>query len=99
MRQTLSKTSLICMHWSIVESTGNPITPDVHSEGGRATEAFGGGGARRQDRPESDRRGAELHLRGRVPRVQLWLAAEARTARCAGRSSGRDHRQEGELHS
>jgi|tagenome__1003787_1003787.scaffolds.fasta_scaffold20955902_4 hypothetical protein len=51
MRQTLSETSLICMHGSIEELTGNAITPDVHSEGGRATEAFGGGGARRQDRP------------------------------------------------
>jgi putative ABC transport system substrate-binding protein len=29
----------------------------------------------------------------------LWLSAEARPARCAGRSGGRDHRQEGELHS
>ena len=59
---------------------------------------LGGGRPGRQNRPEGDRRRAELHLRGGLPRVQLRVPAGARTARCAGRALRRDHQQEGELH-
>jgi hypothetical protein len=44
-------------------------------------------------------RGAERHLRGRLPRVQLRVPTKTRPARCAGCVGGRDHEhQASELH-
>ena len=56
------------------------VAPDVHTEGGRAAKTAGGRRAGGQDRPERRRHGAERHLRGGLPRVQLRVSALARTA-------------------
>src|SRR6267378_1944101 len=53
----------------------------------------------RQNRPEGDRRTAERDLRGGFPRILVWVPAQAQPARCAGRTGGRHHQQEGELDS
>src|SRR3984893_6476788 len=41
----------------------------------------------------------ERDLRGGFPRVLVWVPAQAQPARCAGRTGGRHHQQEGELDS
>ena len=41
--------------------------------------------------------GAERDLRGRLPRVLVWVPTRAQHARCAGCAHGRDHQHEGEL--
>src|SRR6202795_2318789 len=43
---------------------------------------------RRQDRPEGDCRGAEYDLRGRVPRLFVWVPPQAQSARCHARFGG-----------
>ena len=45
-----------------------------------------------------DGRAAERDLRGRLPRVLVWVPTRTRHARCAGCALRRDHQQEGELH-
>jgi len=43
------------------------------------------------------RRDTQRHLRGRLPRLLIWVPARTRTAPSAGRVGGRDLPQEGEL--
>ena len=75
-----------------------PSRRQLHSEGRRQQAPARGRRARRQDRPEGSRRGAERDLRGRLPRVLVWVPAGAQPARCAGCADRRDQQQEGELH-
>src|SRR2546430_5918484 len=53
---------------------------------------------RRQDRPEGGMRGAERDLRGRLPRLLVWVPAQAQPARCAGRTYHRNPLHKGELY-
>ena len=69
----------------------------VHPEGGRAAAAARRSHAGRQDRPACRRRGAERDLRHGLPRVLVWISAEAQSASRAGCADGRHHDEEGEL--
>ncbi len=73
------------------------VPPDVHTEGGRPTAAAGDRRPGRQDRPGRGRHGAERDLRGRLPRVLVWVPTRTWPARCAGCTGGRDHQHQGEL--
>ena len=66
-----------------------PSPATVHTEAGWPTAPARDRRSGRQDRPEGDRRGAERDLRGRLPRVLVWIPAQAQPARCAGRPGGR----------
>ena len=77
---------------------GAAIPPELHSEGRRHQAPARGHRARRQDRPESGGGSAERDLRGRFPRVLVWVPAGARPARCAGCPLRWDQQQESEFH-
>ena len=69
----------------------------VHPEGRRAAAAARRARAGRQDRPAGHGRGAERHLRNRLPRVLLRIPAGAQPASRAGRALRRTPDEEGEL--
>ncbi len=72
----------------------------VHTEAGRRQAAPAGyRRAGRQDRPACGGRGAQCHLRGRLPRVLVRVPARTQPARCAGCTVGGDLRHPGELDS
>src|SRR5208337_455942 len=72
-------------------------TPGVYTEGGRTAAPTRGRRSRRQDCSRRGRDGAERDLRGRFPRVLVWVPAGTWPARCAGRAGGRDLQPQGEL--
>jgi hypothetical protein len=76
---------------------GTPIPAAVHTEAGWQTAPARGRGSRGQDRPEGSARGAQRDLRGRLPRVLVWVPAKAQPARRAGRTRRWDQQHEGEL--
>src|SRR5205809_7991666 len=68
------------------------------SRRGRTATPTRGRGAGGQDCPTGDGRGAERDLRGRLPRIQLWVPARPRGARRTRCARGRAQEPEGELH-
>ena len=70
--------------------SGATITAPIHPEAGWKKAPARHRGAGGQDRPARARRGAERDLRGRLPRVLVWVPPRTRPARCAGCASGRD---------
>ena len=77
--------------------SGTAVAAGLHTQAGWPAAPARGRRPGGQDRPTGDGRGAERDLRGRLPRVLVWVPARARPARCAGRAGGRDHQHEGEL--
>ena len=77
--------------------SGATVTAGLHPEAGRAAAATGHRGAGRQDCPARPGRGAECHMGGRLPWFQLRVPPQARSARRAGRTGGRDQPAQGEL--
>src|SRR5215470_5381380 len=63
----------------------------IHTKGRWPAAADCGVCSGRQNRPESDRRGAERDLRGRFPRIFVRVPAQAQPARCAGCAGGWNH--------
>ncbi len=63
--------------------SGAAVTTALHNQAGRADAASRHRGAGGQDCPAGRCRGAERGLRGRLPRVLVWVSAGARPARCA----------------
>ena len=61
-----------------------PSRRRVHTQAGRSTASDRDRRPRRQDRPEGHGCGAERDLRGRFPRVLVWVPTRTRPARCAG---------------
>ena len=53
------------------------VPPGVYTEGGRQTAAAGDRRTGGQDSPGRDRHGAECDLRGRLPRVLVWVPTRA----------------------
>ena len=60
----------------IGEGIGRNLPASVYTEVRRTATPACRGGARGQNRPESNRRRAEPDLRGRFPRVLIWVPAE-----------------------
>ena len=73
------------------------LTAQVHSESGWTRAAAGDRCAGGQNRPACGGGSVQRDLRGRFSRVLVWVQAQARPARCAGRTCRRDYPNAGEL--
>src|SRR5215831_5281187 len=94
MKQTLTETSLICMHGSTGSLSGAAESPPVYTEGGWPTAAARGRRSRRQGGTEGDGRGAE-------PQQQVRPAHRADHARAENRTKTREslpHRSRAAIH-
>src|SRR5258706_16065170 len=76
---------------------GAPGQKDLYPEGGRLSAATQHSVPGGQDRPTGCRVRSGGHLRGRFPRLFVWIPTGARSARCAGRSPRRDLPEASEL--
>ncbi len=76
---------------------GEAVSQELHLEGGRAAAATRYRRAGGQDRPARRRRGAQQRLRGRLPRLLLWIPCRAQPASRVGCARSRDPEEAGEL--
>jgi len=76
---------------------GAPFQATIYSKTRRAAASIGHRRARRQDRSTRRRASAQCHPRKGLSGLFVWVPTWTRTARCAGRTGGWDHHDEGEL--